>query len=264
MLGLLLSLSVGARPYYVLFIPLFLMAVCFTSYIQTKRLKFVIKHAFIFIIPCIVIGVFLSLYNYLRFDSVFDFGLKHQLNGCMIGTYVPNLRDCITGLVNNLFTLPQMSGYTVFSLVKAAGHSVGNEWIAGILWTSPVIIFLLSVPYFIKKSYKENKNSVILITVMFCAALISLIVTSFVGMVNRFFFEYLSIMMIISVAVYNFIFNGIKNKKEKTLINILFILMFFYSVFINISLLFSLPNAGYFVTSEKSMVDYINIINFLF
>ena len=75
-----LALSVGARPFYVLHIPLFFILIIFLKYKQTKSISIVIKTAVAFLIPCLLYGTIVALYNYLRFDSIFEFGFKYTLN----------------------------------------------------------------------------------------------------------------------------------------------------------------------------------------
>lgn len=254
LMSLFLSLAVGARPHYVLFIPVFFTAVCLMNYHHTKNVKFVIKQAVIFLVPCIVIGAILALYNYLRFDSIFEFGWKYQLNDLRQYAYYPTLKDFFIGLRNNLFCMPGYDSNTFFALAKTHGHRIGNEGIIGVLWAQPIIIFLLYLPYFLKKSYKQNKSIFTVVSVMICVIIINMIVTSFIGMINRYLFEYLLLMIILSIVVYIFIYNEMKNKYLKFAMNILFLVIFVYSAIVQTGALLCKENDFYY--HEDSTCTY--------
>lgn len=82
-----------------------------------------------------------ALYNYLRFDSIFEFGWKYQLNDLNQYGYIASIKDSILSLKYNLFQFPEFDKNTIFSLVKATGHRIGNEFVAGAIWTFPLICY---------------------------------------------------------------------------------------------------------------------------
>ena len=263
-LGALLSLCVGARPHYVLFIPVFFTSICIINYYQTKNIKHITKQVILFLIPCVIIGMGLAIYNYLRFDSVFEFGWKYQLNALNQYDYHFSFKDFIIGLKNNFFLLPDIDKNTVFSLTSAHElHRTGNDHITGIIWTCPIIISLLFVPNFMKKLYKKNIIDFFFVTTMIFVVFINVFVISFFGMAIRYIYEYLSLMIILSISVYCFYMSDTKDKMLKNFLNIVFLMMFLWSMFINVSLLFCKMNI-LDVTTDLSVTYFSKVVKFLF
>ena len=139
---------------------------------------------------------------------------------------------------------------------------MGNDYITGAIWMCPIIFILSFVPFFLKKIYKKDKKIFFFLSTMTSVIIISVITTSFFGMVTRYIFEYLSIMIILSLIFFNYLYSQIQNKLLKYYINILFTIMVAYSVFINISLLFCKENFWLFPMLHNSM--YNKVISFLF
>jgi hypothetical protein len=262
LISLFLCLSVGARPYYVLFIPIFFLSIVWIEYKETKSIHDIIKATVLFLIPCFIYGTILALYNYLRFDSIFEFGWTYQLNPLNQYEYVANFKDLITGLTNNLFLLPDMSEKTIFSLSETSGHNLGVEAIVGIVWSCPMLFILIFIPIFLKNFYTKNINYFLFILILISTVIISIIITSFVGMINRYSLEYLSIIIILSILIFFFYLNKIDDRTTRNFLNFLFILIFVYSIFINISLLFCTENAKFYTSSSGN--NYIKIIKLLF
>ena len=262
LISLFLSLSVGARPFYVLHIPLFYILILFFEYNQNKNIKKALKLSFIFIAPCIFYGTILALYNYLRFDSVFEFGFKYTLNFENHYEQIPSIKDALLAIKYNLFQLPDMDEKTIFSLAQTEGHLFANEVIIGIFWAFPLILSLFSLPKFLLNVVKKNKNIVGIIILMLFVAVINLFVTSFIGMVSRYFFEYMSFMVLISIILFYYLYSNVKDKLLKAVLNTYFILLFVYSLFVNISCLFCEKYSLYYLGS--SAYNYSKIIKFLF
>jgi hypothetical protein len=162
----------------------------------------------------------------------------------------------------NLFQLPSLNEKTIFSLTKTSGHIFANEVVVGILWTFPLIISLAILPKFLSNVVKENKKIFGIIILMLVVAIVNLFATSFIGMVIRYFFEYMSLMVIISIILFYYVYSREENRSLKIMLNIYFILFFVYSLFINISCLFCENYSAYY--ARTSAGNYIKIINFLF
>lgn len=262
LISFILCLAVGARPHYVLFIPIFFFFIVWLKYKDTTNFKDVVKTAIIFLIPCFIYGTIIALYNYLRFDSIFEFGWKYQLNPLNQYDYIVNMKDLIVGLTNNLFHLPDINQKTIFSLSETFGHSLGTDYITGIVWTCPIIYMFIFIPGFLKNFYNKNINYFAFILIMSLIVIINIVITSFIGMVNRYSLEYLSIIVILSTIIFLFYLNEIKDNLTKIFLNFLFTTMFIYSIFINISLLFCKENAVFYALSSGD--NYMKIIKFLF
>jgi hypothetical protein len=255
-------LSVGARPHYIIFIPIFFLIIIWIKYKKTRNVHEILFSALIFLIPCLTYGIVLALYNYLRFDSIFEFGIKYQANNHHMNTFMPSIKDFIVGLKNNFMLLPNINEYTFFSLTKAYGHRMGNEYITGFLWTCPMIAILIFLPDFLKKTYKENSNTFIFLSTMIFIIVINIIIASIFGMVIRYIFEFSSLMIIVSLIIFLFYISTMEDRTVKIFLNILFVLIFIFSIFINTSLLFCREN--FWTHDSLKNTNYTEIVNFLF
>lgn len=261
-IGLFLSLSVGCRPHYILFIPIFYIFIVYVHYTRTKNIKDILKISGFFILPCIIYAIILALYNYLRFDSIFEFGLKLQLNNLQLYNYTPTFTDFIVGLKNHLLKIPDINplNYTIFSLRNASGHRIGNELISGIIYIYPMSMILILIPlfYFIKR----NKITTQIVTLFSLLFVITFFMACLFGMIQRFVFEYMYILVILTLFVFIIFYNYISSK-YKLLILIFFIIITTYTIYVNLSLLLCFNNLMIFVRLE-SLKFYENLINLLF
>ena len=134
------------KPILGLFISIFFFVIVGLKYKKTKNIKEVVYSSLIFLIPCLIYGTIVALYNYFRFDSIFEFGWKYQLND--LGQYncALSIKDSLLALKYNLFQFPGIDVNNIFSLVKADGHRVGNEFVAGIIWAFPLLFMLFLIP----------------------------------------------------------------------------------------------------------------------
>ncbi len=261
-ISLSLCLAVGARPHYILFIPIFFSSIIYLNYKESTKINNIFKAILIFLTPCIIYGSILALYNYLRFDSIFEFGWKYQLNEHNQSVYMPTIKDFIIGLKNNFLLLPNINDSTFFSLTKASGHRIGNEYITGVLWICPIVAILIFIPNFLKKIYSENKKTFIFLLTFILTTAVSIIVASFFGMIIRYIFEFLSLMVILSVITFFHYINVTDDKLLKKFFYFLFILVFVFSVFMNTSLLFCKENFKIHNTLRKTY--YTTVIKTLF
>jgi len=257
-----LALSVGARPFYVLYIPIFFILIMILKYKQTKNISNIIKTAMFFIIPCIFYGSIIALYNYLRFDSIFEFGFKYTLNSENHYEQFSSLKDVCLAIKNDLFQFPDINKNTVFSLVQTDGHLFANESVVGIIWSFPLIFLFLFIPKFLIDNFKKNKNIFYITILMLVVICTNIFITSFIGMVTRYFFEYMSFIVILSIILFYYLYNIAKTKNLKNMLNVFFTIIFIYSVFINICLLFCENNSLYY--APVSGDNYLRIVNFLF
>lgn len=259
-IGLLLSFSVGCRPHYIIFIPLFYFLIIYTQYTKRKGISDILKTSLIFLLPCIIYGTVLALYNYLRFDSIFEFGWKYQLNHKLSYYYTPTIKDFLVGLKYHLFQFPEINkeNYTIFSLVKVTSHRIGNELITGLIYIYPLSVLLVLSPilFFIKC----NKKIIILLLLSICS--INFITACFFGMIQRFVFEYVYILTILTLIIL-FIYYQNASKDTKNIIFISFIFLVIFTIYININLLLSFNNLCFFIRTG-SLPFYEKLINLLF
>ena len=266
-ISLLIAISVGCRPHYILFIPLLILAIIIIERFKGTNITNILKLLLVFSIPCILYGTILAAYNYLRFDSIFEFGVTYQLNHLRLIHHNFQIHDLLIGIKYYFFQpLIINDSFPFFSLVFAQGHSLNNQFISGVLYTSPIILFILLFPYVIYNLRQTNKiTSIFLIILFFIAAINQTIAISLAGIEQRYMFEFMYTIILVSIFVfYYFLYIYEKSTFIKYLLNIIFILIYIFMTYINISLLLcrehSLQHRSYEVTSIK---NYEKTIRFL-
>jgi len=229
---------VGCRPHYVLFIPLFIIVIILTELFKKTDKKTTMKILIIFIIPLTLYGFFLAVYNYLRFDSIFEFGWQYQLNAIHIYTNILPLKDLFLGLKYHIFQIPLINKtLPIFSSVQAINHSLLNEKAIGLIFVFPLSILLLLLLKIIKILWaKKEKNFLVFLFLSVSIFIINLFIACMAGMTLRYNFEYIYIVSILSVFIFYSIY--VQSKiRTKFILKILFITFFIFSLYINISIL---------------------------
>lgn len=262
-IGLLIALSVGCRPHYILFIPLFIFATIVIEQFKKTNITNIIKLFLVFSTPCILYGTILAIYNYLRFDSIFEFGRTYQLNKLNQINWHFKIQDLFIGIKYNLFQAPIINtNFPLFSLVSAKGHSIGNEFITGILYTFPLILILSLLPFILYILWQNDKKiSIFFILLTFISIINLLIGTSVAGIVQRYIFEYLCLIVLISIITFYYIYTYTKSVLMKYLLNIFFITVYIFSIYINISLLFCYENSLFYKDTNNG--NYEKVVQFL-
>ncbi|MBR3628830.1 MAG: hypothetical protein IKN42_08335, partial [Elusimicrobia bacterium] len=261
-IGLLLSLSVGARPHYVLTIPIFFILIIYIEFNKSKNIKDVLISTLYFLLPCIIYGSILALYNYLRFDSIFEFGWKYQLNSHNQYEYIAAIKDFFIGLKYHLFQLPEniKNNYTLFSYGMGKGHRIANEFVVGLIFICPLSLILLLTP-FISKKY--NKFIITIFVLLFSLFFINFNIACLFGTMRRYAFEYIYILTILYFMAFFVSDKNIFNKKYENLIFIFFIIVSIYMLYLHFCLLFCIHNSIMFI-DDNNVDFYTKLINFLF
>ena len=134
------------------------------------------------------------------------------------------------------------------------------EYVSGIIYSFPLLLNFVFIFSFIKDSFKSNK---IFILLLLFIAITNFTVTSLItGIVTRYVFEYLSILLIISLLIYYYLLKKWKRFNLQLILNILFIIVFIFTIYINISLLFCERNANFFNIASSN--NYEKLTKLLF
>ena len=261
LLGLLLALCVGTRPQYILFIPVFYLTLLYVEYHKNNKTTNFYEITFLFFTPCIIYGIILATYNFLRFDSFFEFGWRYQFNDLNQRNYVQNFNNILISLKYNLFAFPKIGTETIFSLIRCTEHSRAKEFVTGIIYSFPLILDFVFISYFMKQLY--NKTIFIYILLFIFIVITNFITTGLItGIVLRYVFEYLSFMVIISLLIFCYLLDKQKNNLHISILYILFAVIFIFSIYINISLLFCEESSLAF--NIECANNYEKTIKFLF
>ncbi len=106
-------------------------------------LKKILISLLLFALPPFTALLLLGWYNYARFDSVMDFGLKYQLANVDYRSFTsPFASYYIKSNLHNYFTYP-VATQEKFPFIKPTENTSSNERLAGLIYTSPWILFFI-------------------------------------------------------------------------------------------------------------------------
>ena len=190
--GLFIGLSCGCRPFYALVVPL-----QFFIIFDLKTIRQSWKGYVFYAVPVAVCAAGLMLYNYARFDSVFEFGTKYQLTIYDMANWKPSLSNMWDSLKNFLFFSPEYKNSFPYIYSRlASGIWYKFEPVTGIFYLMP-FVFMLPLGYLFFKEkgvesfYKKYVSGILLTGIMI------LIIVSTMGSFNRYLADF-SIYLIIT------------------------------------------------------------------
>jgi hypothetical protein len=100
--GLFLGLAAGCRPHFSV------VAIVVAAVYLGHRRKVLLREAGFFGGPIVMCGLLLAWYNYVRFDSPFEFGIQHQLTFTTIEPGIPaDFRNLLSALYSYLCAAPR-------------------------------------------------------------------------------------------------------------------------------------------------------------
>jgi len=105
--GVCFGLTAGCRPSFALVAVFMAVAVSLRLIANKTR-------ALAFVLPIVICGALLAWYNYARFDSPFDFGVRHQLSVSQTDVqehYSGHIGPVFPGLYELLLAAPLVDGY---------------------------------------------------------------------------------------------------------------------------------------------------------
>jgi tetratricopeptide (TPR) repeat protein len=146
--GLTYGLAVGARPSL-----LFGAVVLLVPVVQSRRARrAVLAPLLAAVVPVALIGLGLLIYNFLRFDSPFEFGWRYQLAGMRQDTGSPFHARYLWFNFRLYFLEPARWGrrfpfvHDIIVPAEPAGHMGGLERTFGVLSNVPLVWLALAVP----------------------------------------------------------------------------------------------------------------------
>ena len=221
-------------------------------------------------IPLLLAAVGLSWYNWARFGSIFEFGLRFQLANTNYNEFT-NLfssRYIYENFLNYFIRPYQIQA--VFPYIKTVENIASNDRLAGLLYTTPYILFILiPIGRFLYSSWAskkvdgidQNKNPIEkwLVTVLAGSSLLSLvIILSYYFTAMRFTEDFMPALLLLSTICLG---QGYKlsngNKKLSTTYLFFVTLLVVFSV--TASTLIALPGSR-----VKDALHYMEQINQLF
>lgn len=180
-----LALAVWARP-NLLIVSLLLVPIGIEKLInllKNKQNKEILKLILSVAIPYLIVAVGVMIYNYLRFDSIFEFGARYQLTSNNMGKLGYRISTIPIGIWHYLFNPFQMLAtfpfiHSVDSNPLYIGYYGSTLKGVGIFSLNIVMYSLFLLPLLRKRIQQKNKriwNTIIAITIVGITMMIAVI-----------------------------------------------------------------------------------------
>ena len=210
-----LACSVACRP-TMLFITLLILPIIKN---KIKLNKKNLKRILLFLLPYVIVGITLMIYNYIRFENILEFGFKYQLTVTDSRKYMHNYYNIIIGYYYYLLAPLKLINHFPFLEEIRLTNYFGfcyNEPIRYSIMTTIIPIVLFFIPSFYKK-IKNNKSLWSLIRNMLILGLFLIgIETLLAGIVYRYMLDFAFLFNLASIMIIFYIYDEIiKNKEVK-------------------------------------------------
>ena len=210
-----MALAVACRPTLLLasiiIIPILLKI--FIKNIKEKRniLKLVLTVG----VPYAIVGIGLMIYNYIRFDNIFEFGTNYQLTLNDMGNLSYRIMTIPLGILNYFFTLPYTSTYfpfvsTTSEIINFNGYYTTSPMAAGLIILNPILLVLLFIPKI--KKYIPKDLFKWLISLIIVGGIISIVEIVVGGSYQRYAADYVWMLLLAAILVIFAIYEIIKSE----------------------------------------------------
>ena len=236
--SLFLSLSVACRP-TMLFASLIALPVFIKIFIKNFKEKRNIGKSIVSIcVPYILIGSLLMYYNYIRFNSIFEFGASYQLTVNDMSSLKNRIMTIGTGIVCNLFGMPSFTSSFPFietnkNILTFYGYYYIEDMIGGLFILTPICFAIFSLRKLWKKS--ENKEVCYAILTFSVIGLILCIVSIMMaGSLQRYLIDYGWMLIIAGIMSFVELRNVYKTDEGKHLLDKILKVLVIYIVVVNL------------------------------
>ena len=224
LLGITLSLVVLSKPNFIVYYLIVLYLLLDSMKKMTIKEK-LIDSIFI-LVPLGGFAIFQMIFNYLRFDNIFEFGAKYQLTSfnmiyCMSFTF----GKIFAGIVEYVFRIPSLNPLVfpfVFINTETSLVSI-NEVCYENRLIGLIAIPILWIYMFTKNILKTNKNLSNFIRLILTVSLISIILNSCLGGICEAYSIDFKLMLCIGAII--LLLKHIENKNQDKDANKVFLIL---------------------------------------
>ena len=246
-----LSLSVACRPTQI-FSSLIILPIIVKIFINNiKKRKDIVKNILAVGIPYLTVGILLMWYNYVRFDSIFEFGASYQLTINDMSNLRSRFMTIGVGIVCNLLSIPFIVPSFPFvcnhnNLLTFYGYYYIENMIGGLFILVPICFSIFSIYKILKKS--KNKDLSQFVVILIVVGIVFCIISSMMGgSIQRYISDYAWILIIAGICSFIEMYNMYNSEETKGMLKRIFGILTIYIIIINFC-------AG--VISEKSFMRY--------
>ena len=235
-----LALAIVARPNLILISLLIVPATIkmFLAKLKEKDKKEIGKLTISILLPYIIIGIFTMWYNYIRFDSILEFGAKYQLTIADMQGLGYRLSTVPMGIVHYLFNPMHIEKTFPFITAEASefpfvGFYSSVEKGIGLFALNPIMWVIFLLPW-LKKELKEKKLWFYTIYTLGIAILMVCAITLVAASFARYSIDFAWMFSIITIVILLFIYEKIKeNDFAKKIFKIIVGGLIILSIFTN-------------------------------
>lgn len=247
---ILMALAVACRPP-----TLFISIIIFTKLlydsiqkIKSKQTKEIIPLLLLSIIPYLIVGMLLMIYNYIRFENIFEFGANYQVSVTDFRNFGTNINRILIGLttyfispvnfipdfpfITSMNWMPEYNGY-YFSIAIGGGYFA----------TSLIGMIILFAPYLLKKIKKSNKEMFSFIVISLVLGLvIAIFESNKCGSIGRYMVDFIWLFNIVTILLILFIYNRLKIEEHRKKLVKTLVIIILISCIINTLMIYSYEN----------------------
>lgn len=262
-LGICLALIVFSKPNLIIYY--FVVLYLLLESMKKLNIKEKLKDGIFIAVPLGIFAVIQMVFNYLRFDNIFEFGAKYQLTSfnmtyCMSFTF----GKMIAGIMEYIFRTPQINPLvfpfvfinTETSLVSMNEVCYENRLVG--LIAIPILFVYLFANNILKHDKNKSLSGFIKIIVM--VSFISIILnTSLGGICEAYSIDFKLILCLGAVLL---LLKTVENEKERKFTNKIFLILCIFTIVIMLPV--GLTTESNFLINLKSQttVFFKNIFEF--
>ena len=231
-----LALAVACRP-NLLIASLLIVPVLLKIFINNiKNRENILKNILVVAIPYGIVGISLMLYNYVRFDNIFEFGAQYQITVNDMRNLGNRIMTIPIGLMSYLFKIPTIISQFPFAQISYDtitfyGYYWSSAMAGGIFILSPICFALFLIPKIRKKINKELFFVIIMLSLVGIIICILDIVLG--GNSQRYAADYAWMFLFAGMMTIMAIYQIIKNEKIKHYIYKVTLVLVVFSGIIN-------------------------------
>lgn len=231
-----MALAVACRPTMLLtslVIAPFLLKIIFKDFKEKK----VIKSLASIVVPYALVGIALMIYNYLRFDNPFEFGINYQLTLNDTAHLAFRPITLLVGFFTDLFNFPIIKPvfpfiFTNANILHTFAYYYVEDMPAGVFFMAPICFAIFGIKSFIKS--KQSRDLKQLVVMLLVTGIVMITVCSIrAGTTGRYLLDFAWIFVLAGIIIFLEILNGINEKEEKWASKILAIILV-YTLAINL------------------------------